>query len=172
MNLFNLTYENSIFPFHLFGIQFLSYDEINTTLNYLWIIQIAICFLYCLKQKKYIPSSSFKQSIYIKQIYAYFLTSSFVYLIEMLLSNILITLFERFMHHLFATVILCSVIFEPQILSVIFIMPSLIHSIYWLRTNGDYSEILLFSYNFDILINLAIMVLTTYNKKLKLYVHM
>jgi len=165
----NLKYESELFPFELFGTVFVDFDQINAKLNKLWTIQIIICLFYCIKQKKYVPSLNFKHSIFIKQIYVYFLTTSFVYLIEILFSNVLIAMFERFMHHMFAIMILCSVMLEPQILSVVFIFPFLIHSIYWLKTNGEYSEAVLIIYNLDILINVAIMIYMTYNRKLKCY---
>jgi hypothetical protein len=167
--MFNDTFENDLFPFHIFGLTFYSYDQINIYFNNLWIIQIIICLLCCIRRKHYFPSSNLRTDFSIRQIYVYFTTSSFIYLTEMALTNILFTMFDRFMHHLIAIMIFCSVMVEPQVLSVVFLVPFLIHSIYWLITDWYYSDIILFIYNLDILIHLAIMIMKTYNRKVKFY---
>ena len=167
--MYNLTFQIDIFPIRVFDITFWTYDHINVYLNRLWILQIIVCLLFCIRNKKYFPSSHLKSSFFIKQIYFYFITSSIIYLTEIILTNVLVSMFERFMHHLIAIFIFVSVMIEPQILSVIFLLPFLIHSIYWLITDWNNSEIVLFIYNLDILVNLTIMVLKTYNKKVKYY---
>ena len=92
-----------------------------------------------------------------------------MYLAEILLSNTFFIMFERFAHHVVAILLFYVCYLKSTIISVSFLTPILIHSIYWVDFTREYSIELLFFYNLSILVNSIIIMLTTYNRTTKLY---
>ena len=146
------------------------FDKILRSLNKIWVIQIFIAWLYCIKIRRFLPTlTNARISILIKQFYIYLLTNSAVYFVEMLFSNTFYIMFERFGHHVVAILLFYVCYLKPTIISVAFLTPIFIHSIYWLDFTNKYSHELLFLYNSSILVNSIVIMLTTYNRTTKLY---
>ena len=147
-----------------------NFDQALRNCNQVWVIQIFIAWVYCIKIRRFLPEKpNAKISIFIKQFYIYLLTSSIVYLVEILLSNTFFRMFERFAHHVVAIILFYVCYLKSTIISVAFLTPILIHSIYWLRFTKEYSDELLLIYNLSILVNSIIIMMTTYNRTNKLY---
>ena len=147
-----------------------NFNQILRNCNQVWVIQIFMAWLYCIKIRRFLPAKpNTKSSIFIKQFYIYLLTSSIVYLAEILLSNTFFIMFERFAHHVVAILLFYVCYLKSTIISVSFLTPILIHSIYWVDFTREYSNELLFFYNLSILVNSIIIMLTTYNRTTKLY---
>jgi len=152
-----------------------SVDQFNKMLrkyNIIWVIQIFIAWLYCIKIKRFVPTqANAKISIIIKQFLAYLFTNAIIYILEMLFSNTFFTMFERFAHHVVAIILFYVCYLKQNIISVAFLTPFLIHSIYWLEHNviTKYSNELLLLYNLSLLTNSVFIMYTTYNRTVKLY---
>jgi hypothetical protein len=106
--------------------------------NFIWTIQISACLAYCLIKKRYIPNEKCinKQHFLIKQLYFYFITQIIIFLNELIQSNCIITNIEKFFHHLLAILLFFCTIYEPIFINVIYLLPTLIHSIYWCLTRS------------------------------------
>ena len=64
------------------------FDKILGKCNYVWIIQILIAWLYCIKIGRFVPvQPNAKISIFIKQFYVCLFTNSFIYFLDMFLAN-------------------------------------------------------------------------------------
>ena len=69
---------------------------------------------------------------------------------ELIFTDILITKFESFLHHIFAILLLASVVYQPIIICFNFLIPLFIHAIYWLISESikyDHSIFVLIIYN-------------------------
>ena len=145
------------------------FDIILINFNQIWVIQIFIAWLYCIKRRRFVPVKvNSNTSIFIKQLFFYLFTSSIVYLAEMLLSNTFFGMFERFAHHVVAILLFYMCYLRPNILCFWLLTPVLIHSIYWLEFTNDYSNELLFIYNLSLFSSAIIIMVTTYNRTVKL----
>ena len=159
---------NEVIDIDVFKVK--EFDKRLRNLNKIWVIQIFIAWLYCIKIRRFLPAqTNARISIFIKQFYIYLLTCSIVYFTEMLFSDTFYFLFERFAHHVVAILLFYSCYLKPTIISFCFLTPILLHSIYWLEIARIYASRLLVFYNLSILINSFIIMLTTYNRTTKLY---
>ena len=145
------------------------YAKIKHGFNMIWIVQISLAWLYCIKKRKFSPVSpqNERNSIFINQFFAYFFSKSIIYLTEILFSNIFLIRFERFAHHVVSFLIFFVCYREPNILSVMILTPFLLHSIRWLPI-GCENEFL-YIYNISILVVLILMMRTSYNRRVRLH---
>ena len=155
-----------LLPFEIFGIEFITINEILNFLNKLWFMQIFICFAYCLKIKRYLPNN--QSSIFLKQFYIYLLANAMVYVVDMLVTNIFFNMFERFFHHIIAILIFYATYLEQSLLCVTYLTPYLLHSLYWLNIFSNSNEFVLMIYNLTLLLSCLIGIWKTYNTKVKL----
>lgn len=108
--------------------------------NFIWTIQISTCLAYCLVKKRFVPNEkcikNIKQHFLIKQLYFYFITQIIIFLNELIQSDCIITNLEKFFHHLLAILLFLFTMYEPIFINVIYLLPTLIHSIYWCLTRS------------------------------------
>ena len=135
---------NKIYPFNTFK----TFDDVIFYFNSsIWIYQIAACLIYCLFARRYLPPSSNTTSHFmIKQLNFYFISEILIYIVEMIYSTILTTMFERFLHHTCAILLFLATMRESKIVCVHFLIPTFVHSVYWtLIRNGRFSEEIVYS---------------------------
>ncbi|CAF1456260.1 unnamed protein product [Adineta steineri] len=146
--------------------------EIYFLLNRLWIIQTLICMFYCMKIKKYLPSITITNNskhIFISQFNFVLLTYTVLYFTEILYTHLIIFRFNSFIHHTIAIIIFIFTIFNQNIICVSYLIPYLIHSLYWcFQVQYDY---LLYIYNISlILVIFLIICFSNLTKKFKFQV--
>jgi hypothetical protein len=154
-------------PVEIFGHRFYSFEELLKLFNNIWIIQITICFCYCIRTKRYFPAFNLKINIFIKQLYVYFIVKSIIYGLQILFTDTFYFRLEIFLHHLLAISLFIFTYCNPLIISVCYLFPFLVHSIYWCYS-GSYSDELLIIYNFTLLICPILISLKTYNRRVKI----
>jgi hypothetical protein len=146
------------------------FDQVILTLNKVWFLQILIAWLYCIKIRRFVPvQANAKNSIFIKQFYIYLFNNSLAYFVEVLFSNAFFILFERFAHHVISALLFYVSYLKPNIISVAYLTPFLLHSIYLLELSYQYTDEILFVYNLSILVCSAIMMYATYNRRIKFH---
>jgi hypothetical protein len=146
------------------------FDDILRTCNLVWLIQIFIAWLYCVKIKRFIPTqANARTSILFKQFLAYLFTNSMIYLLEMLFSNTFFIMFERFAHHFVSIIIFYVYYLKQNIICVATLTPLLIHSIFWLEFTAKYMDEILVLYNLSVLTSSILVLYTTYNRTVKLF---
>jgi hypothetical protein len=110
-----------------------------------------------LKKIYFIKSSTIiHDNFSINQLKIYLSTQSILYLFELSLTDILITEFEKFLHHLFAILLFTLVIYQPIIICCNFLLPVFVHSVYWLiseTANNAYGNLVLYVYNFTLILS-------------------
>lgn len=158
---------DEMLPFEVFGKKFQTYDEILLFFNKIWIVQISISLFYCLKKSLYLPRKESVNSYFLYQLYSYFALKSLIYLAEILFTQVFYEQLERFLHHVFAILIFLVTILQPNIISVFYLIPYLIHAIYWIE-DLEFPDIILAAYNLSLLLSLSIIISKTYNKKKKI----
>ena len=158
----------SIFPFTLFGKIFWSSSVLQVFLNQIWFVQILVCLCFCFKYKRYWPQKNTKYNIYIKQIHFYFFVLSLLYIYEIFELKTFYLIFEKFLHHVLAILLFVVTYLKPQIISVLYLIPYLIHSIYWLKYGFD-TDLVLLIYNISILVCSVIIMIKSYNRRVKTY---
>jgi hypothetical protein len=135
----------------IFSIMNFEVNDLIYYANYFWFIQIFICLIYCLLSKRYVPNQLLlvkSNHILIKQLNFYFISQMLLYLIEIIKYNIIITQFERFLHHVCAILLFASTVYEPVLICVNYLLPTFVHSIYWcLYKRIRYSYYILMIYN-------------------------
>ena len=113
----------------------LSKDNLDYYPNFIWIIQIFASLAYCLAKKRFVINEECNgirnQHFLIKQLYFYFSTQIILFLNELIQSDFIITNLEKFFHHLLAILLFLSTMYEPVFISVNYLIPTLIHCIYW-----------------------------------------
>jgi len=73
---------------------------------------------------------------------------------ELILTDIVITKFEKFLHHSFAILLFALVVHHPNIICCNFMLPVFVHSVYWLiseTVNHDQSTLVLMIYNMTLI---------------------
>jgi hypothetical protein len=146
-----------IFPIKL-CIIINNFNNIYYYSSFIWIWQITLALLHCITAKIYYPSNSFinnSNNFSFKQLKIYLITQMILYFIEIILTDILITKFERFSHHVFAILLFGSVLYQPIIICFNFVLPIFIHAIYWLISESvsyDQSNYALMVYNASLII--------------------
>lgn len=157
----------TILPLEIFGLSFYSFDELLKFFNNAWLIQIAVCFYYCIKTKQYFPTLNLKSNIFINQIYVYFLMKSIIYVSQIIFTESYYFRFEDFLHHIAAISLFLQSYFNPNVISACYLFPFLVHSIYW-SYSGSYSDQLLAIYNMTLLICTTLITIKSYNTKKKI----
>jgi hypothetical protein len=146
-----------LFPIKILSITINDFNDINYYLNFVWLTQITLCLICTIIKRRFVPKyKTNKTYILIEQIKIYFITQSIVYFFEIILTNLLITCFERFLHHVFAIILLLSTCYQSSIICVTYIVPVFVHSIYWSltkTTSDDFNNIILFIYNLSLFIS-------------------
>lgn len=137
--------------------------------NKLWFIQTFLCFCYCLKTKKILPTMRYSKHFIIFQFNIVLFTNAILYLIEITYTNKFILSFDSFLHHFFALCIFLLTFIEQDIISVVYLAPYLVHSLYWsLDTSYD---VLLFGYNVSVIITIILIIscrCSTYKSSMKI----
>ena len=144
------------------------FDRIKYGCNMIWLVQISIALLYCIKKGRFFPVPlNERNSIFISQFFAYFFSQSVVYLMEMLFSNVFFIRFERFAHHVvsYFSVLVCYQ--EPNIFCVMYLTPLLLNSLHWLPI-GLQNEFL-YIYNVSIIFFSILTFYTTVKILIKYY---
>ena len=133
----------SLFPIKFLSNTFYDFDDIVFYFNSsIWIHQIFGCLIYCLFTRRYLPPTTTttttnnnngysKSHFMIKQLNFYFISEAIIYALEMIYSTIMTSMFERFLHHLFAILLFAATVYESKIVCVSFLIPTFIHSAYW-----------------------------------------
>ena len=145
------------------------YAKIKNFCNMIWIVQISLAWLYCIKKRRFSPVSPQieSNSIFIRQFYAYLLSKSIIYLTEILFTDIFFVRFEKFAHHVVSFLIFFVGYKEPNTLCVIILTSFLLHSIRWLPIG--YENEMLYIYNISILVGLILIMRFSYNRRVKLH---
>ena len=143
-----------LFPFKVLIFEIKSFDNIVYYFyRYIWTLQIFSAFIYCILIKRFLPVFYFSKKrdyhFMLKQLNFYFIGVIVIYIAEIYYTDIFWTEFERFVHHVFAILLFSSTVYEPNVISFIYLLPTLVHAIYWafLRSGSDYIYGILMIYN-------------------------
>lgn len=139
------------FPIRALGRSFNSFDDITRWINRLWFILNLLVLIVCAHNRIYlhrpveIPSRGF---IYARTIFHWYLwTTVLLYSAEILLTNILWSYLDRFVHHVVAIIImLCAIVLDLtnyRITCVFFVIPNWFHSIYWISFDAFHNMTIL-----------------------------
>ena len=131
-----------LFPFVFFDRTFNNFDDVVYHINRsVWLYQIGLGLVYCACTRRFLPDRNYKSAVpsrakhalFLKQINVYFLTAIVVYSLEMSLSTppILVAMFERFLHHICAILLIVATLVEQHILCFHYVLPLFLHSLYW-----------------------------------------
>ena len=126
-------FDDSIFfPSNFQDTTFYSFDEVMLFLySTLWMLQIVACLAYCLYSKRYLPSKIYKSHLLLRQINLYMIGVIVFYMGESAFSQIIFKFFEKFLHHIFATFLFASAIYEPNLICLNWMLPNFVHASYW-----------------------------------------
>ena len=122
--------------------------------NRIWFIQTVICMLFCMytSRLKPIKRKNLKdESILILQFLGMLISNSIIYLIQLSVAKNWIEKLDTCLHHVFSIFIFIQTLREYNIISSIYLLPYLTHTIYWSNIIG-YEDILLAFYYISFLI--------------------
>jgi hypothetical protein len=152
----------NLFPFMILGLEITDFDGIvYYCYRYIWTIQILIAFIYCTVTKRFLAIKDFNRNqdfhFVLRQLNFYFIGVILIYLMEIYYEDIYWTMFERFLHHIFGILLFTSTVYEPNIISFSYLLPTLVHAIYWsfLRSETEYQlqiDLILMFYNILLII--------------------
>ena len=129
------------------------FEEFTSYFNCAWFMQTLIVVIHCLLYGRINPTHASKKdaSWPVKQFNCMLLCHSLVYIIEFGLTDICQARFSDFLHHLIAIGIFVLTIYESNVISVVYLMPYLLHSFYWsLPFDFKYDHYVLYAYNFSL----------------------
>lgn len=144
----------NLFPFTILGLKITSFDSIvYYCYRYIWTAQIFVAFIYCIVTKRFLSSKDFNKKrdyhFVLRQLNFYFIGVILIYLVELYYEDLYWTMLERFLHHVFAILLFSATIYEPNTISFIYLLPTIVHAIYWsfLRSGSQYMYEVLMVYN-------------------------
>ncbi|KAJ3097900.1 hypothetical protein HDU97_004478 [Phlyctochytrium planicorne] len=119
--------------------------------NYIWFIQCSIIYIWCIRNRIWIPQrgTTFKPWA-VKQFQFLLLSHGAFYVVELYVTNMFRAFTPMSIHHAVAILIFVSVYREPNSISVACITPFLVHAFYW--SCGATSDELLYTYNWLLLL--------------------
>ena len=123
--------------------------------NAFWLIQTSACILYCAFKRRLLPIVRVESEHFaIKQLFLMLITNALLYAIQLLMIDNWIYSFNNCLHHLLAIAIFIQTIYESNIISVIYCLPYLFHTLYW---SIGHSNVTLFVYNFFLFVSSILM---------------
>jgi hypothetical protein len=160
----------------LFFFKFLELEILNANdiiyycYCYIWTLQILIAFIFCICTKRFLPFLYFNKRIdhhfLLNQLNIYFIGMILIYLFEIYYDSIYWTMFEKFLHHIFAILLFLATIYEPNTICFFYLLPTLVHAIYcsFSKPESQLSYLLLMSYNLLMIIAIALGLVCCYWK--------
>lgn len=153
----------------ILGITFNRFDDLYKFFNHLWLLQISLSIFACIRAKRYFPDQTALNNILIKQFYFYLLLKSILYASEIYVSSLFFVNFELFSHHTISIFLFWTTYLEPQMISVLYLIPYFFHSIYWFIDNRFTDFVLLFLYNLSLFFVCFIIFYIKYNRSVKVF---
>ncbi|KAJ3329108.1 hypothetical protein HDU76_008653 [Blyttiomyces sp. JEL0837] len=133
-------------------------DFWQVVLQRIFLIQIIIANIYCIRAGRWVPSSA-PYSVAnkktgnvpwpVRQFHVMLGIQSAFYIVEMMFSGMFVKFSTMAIHHIVAMVIFSSIVMEPNCISFIALGPFIVHAIYWSLNTWD-NRILMF-YNLFLL---------------------
>ena len=119
-------------------------------LNKVWLLQLTVAILFCIRENRWIMQPHPPKSIFIKQFYFMLFAHSIFYIMEMLITSISVAYPSMLFHHINALTIFFGTFFsQHKVISVVYLMPFVGHALYWAQ--GDYDNRTLAIYNLTFL---------------------
>ena len=153
----------TFFPFKFLELEILSVNDIiYYCYCYIWTLQIFIAFIFCIHTKRFLPILYFNKRInhhfLLKQLNIYFTGVILIYMFEIYYDSIYWTMFEKFLHHVFAILLFLATICEPNTICFFYLLPTLVHAIYcsFSKPESQLSYLLLMTYNLLMIIAIVL----------------
>ncbi|KAI9090459.1 hypothetical protein DFS34DRAFT_371563 [Phlyctochytrium arcticum] len=126
-------------------------ERIHDAFNRLWFIQSLLCMLDCLKQRRILPDPSPPTiSLFNSQFRLHLLSHTIFYVVELVLTNMVMGFTNMACHHLVALGIFYSIWAEWNSISAVVILPFMLHAWLWVWSGGT-SWFILSMYNWALL---------------------
>ncbi|KAJ1548115.1 hypothetical protein HK405_004185 [Cladochytrium tenue] len=108
--------------------------------NYLWIAQSTLLLLYALRARRWVPTWGQSYRPWpVRQFGLLAWTHAHFYLVEMANTSLWSKYTVMWLHHFFAIIIFLAAYLDINFVSVVSVLPFVLHGYFWIRGAGDYT---------------------------------